>query len=287
MANGFPPGYQPPPPPGEGFGGAQQPGPVQGGPQQPQAQPPQAPQPPPQSQPPGHPPQPSYPQQPQQPGQPTYPPQTAQPPPMPPQPPPAGPGAPPAGYQQYPYAPLPPPKKGGAAKGCLIAGIIVAVVGVLVVVLLVTVVGIGVRKVVKEVDKAVTHKVIDVPVGQAGQSGPLSIKVVGWAPSAGDATSPPAPGNQYIVVDLEVRNSTGTESRPISALIQMSIEAAGGQAYTPSLMYNPDPKFPDGNILPGQTARGNVAFEVPANIGSMTFVYDPLLYGDFIRVKLQ
>jgi hypothetical protein len=52
--------------------------------------------------------------------------------------------------------------------------------------------------------------------------------------------------------------------------------------------YFPEPAYPDGDIQPGQTARGNVAFEVPADIGAMTFVYEPTLQvGDIVQVKLK
>lgn len=205
------------------------------------------------------------------------PPEVPIPPPLP------GPPAQPGYPQPPPQAPVP-KKSSGPAKGCLIAAAIVGVVVIIVVVLLVVVIGVGVDKAVKEVDKALKQDVVNVAIGQAGKSGPLAVKVNGWKPSPGDDFSKPGTGNQFIVVDLEIQN-TGTDTRSVSALAEMSIRTPNGYKYDLAL-YFPDPKFADGDILPGQTARGNVAFEMPATIGSMDFVYNPIL-GDIIQVKLQ
>lgn len=188
------------------------------------------------------------------------------------------------GYPQPPPQAPVPKKSSGTAKGCLIAAAIVGAIVIIVVVLLVVVTGLGIHKAVKEVEKALKQNVVNVAVGQAGQSGPLAVKVNGWKPSPGDDLSKPGAGNQYIVVDLEIRN-TGTSTRSVSTLVEMSIRTPSGYKYDLA-SYFPDPKFPDGDILPGQAASGNVAFEVPATIGSMNFVFNPVL-GDIIQVKLQ
>ncbi len=192
-------------------------------------------------------------------------------------PPPSPPSAP--GYAQMPPQPA---KKGGCAKPALIALGVLALIVIVVVVVLVVVVGVGVHKAVKEITN---RKVVQVAVGQAGKTGDLSIKVNSWQPSPGDQLSTPSPGNQFIVVDLEVTN-TGTTSKSVSTLAEMSIRTPNGFKYTLA-PYFPEPKYPDGDVLAGQTARGNVVFEVPGNIAAMNFVFEPVLIGDIIEVKLQ
>lgn len=220
-------------------------------------------------------------------GQPPEPPSGITPPPpgpgqqMPP-PPPPGQQQPVPGYQ--PQAPAP-KKSSSMAKGCLIAAAIVAVIIVIIVVLLFTVIGVGVHKVVKEIEKTTKVVVDEVNVGQAGHSGALEVKVVNWTPSMGDEFSQPAAGNQFIVVDVEIRN-TGSKTESHSTMLEMSIKTPDGYEYKQAA-YFPDPQFPDGDILPGQTARGNVSFEVPSNIGRMNFVFDPVYSGKIVQVKLQ
>lgn len=238
----------PPPPPG------QQPPPPPPGGQQPPAVPPPAPQPPPPA---------------------TAQPQTYQPPPAVPQP----------GYPPPPQAAVP-RKSGSTAKGCLISAAIVAGVIVVILILLFAVIGVGVHEVVKEVRKVTDKEVINSSVGEVAENGPLAIKVVSWGPSAGDEFNQPGAGQQFIVVDVEIKNISST-SRTVSRILAMSLQTPAGFEYEPAA-YFPEPTFPDGDIQPGQTARGNVSFQVPAEIGSMTFVYEPSLQvGDIVRVKLQ
>ncbi|MDD5448169.1 MAG: DUF4352 domain-containing protein [Actinomycetota bacterium] len=180
-------------------------------------------------------------------------------------------------YQQPPQPPAPPseppPKRHGVLKGVLIGiGIIVLVVIIIIVVVVLTTDG----------EQKTTAP--EAKVGEPVEAGDLTVTVHGWQPSGGDEFSKPQSGNQYLVVDLEIENN-GTETIPVSTILQMEIESADGYEYTPA-MYYPEPKYPDGDILPGQKARGNVAFEVPGQVGTIFFVYEPLRGGE-VRIKLQ
>ncbi|MBU1671752.1 MAG: DUF4352 domain-containing protein [Actinobacteria bacterium] len=199
--------------------------------------------------------------------------------------PPGAPGQPvQPGYPQYAYPPPPQAqqKSSGVLKGCLIAFGIVTLVTIIVVVVLVAVVGVGVHKVVKEITNRET---VSVGVGQVGKTGQLDVKVVGWSPSQGDDVFKPAQGNQFVVVDVSITN-TGTTSKLVSTVTEMSVRTPNGYQYDMAV-YFPEPRFPEGDILPGQTARGNVSFEVPSNATGMSFVYKPLIIGDVVSVKLN
>ena len=121
-------------------------------------------------------------------------------------------------------------------------------------------------------------------VGQPVKCGDLSITVHSFTGSAGEPMFEPEAGNQYIVVDLEVDNNA-QEAEHVSTVMQMSIKTPEGYGYDQA-MYFPEPKYPDGAIAAGQKARGNVAFEVPATIGAMNFVFDPM-FGAPVSIKLQ
>jgi len=68
--------------------------------------------------------------------------------------------------------------------------------------------------------------------------------------------------------------------------MQLSIVTPEGYAYDVS-WFGPEPTFPEGSLLPGQKARGNVAFEIPGQIGTMYLEFDPIVGADPVRVKLQ
>jgi hypothetical protein len=121
-------------------------------------------------------------------------------------------------------------------------------------------------------------------VGQTIEYGNLEIKVYGYSFSNGDSFSTPEPGNQYLVVELEIKN-TGSKPEDVSTMMQMKIKTPEGYAYDQA-MYFPEPKYPDGRIMPGEKARGLVAFEVPIAIGSASFSFNPLI-GNPVLITLQ
>lgn len=191
----------------------------------------------------------------------------------------------PGGYQQYPY-PQTQKKSGGAAKGCLIAALVVAGIGALLAVLLFVVLGVGIHKVAKEVDKYVNKKTVEVPVGRPGASGDLQVTVIGSTPWSGDATQGTTPGNEFIALDVQLRN-TGMTLKVVVPMSDMFVQTASGQKYTP-LMAGPSPEFPAGDIAGGENVRGMLAFEIPSGTNDLYFVFNQLLStGDIIKVKVR
>jgi hypothetical protein len=190
-------------------------------------------------------------------------------------------------YQQ-PVTPqsLPTPKKpGGKGKWILLGA------GILVVLIIIVAVASGGKKSEKTETKSSTPtgtssetKKDTYAVGETAKDGDLSITVYSFTPSPGDAFSKPEAGNQFIVVDLGIDNN-GTDKANLSTMMEMSIRTPEGRKYDQAA-YFPEPKYPDGAIQPSGKARGNVAFEVPANIGSMEFVFESLT-GDPVRFKFQ
>ncbi|MCG2794577.1 MAG: DUF4352 domain-containing protein [Actinomycetia bacterium] len=202
---------------------------------------------------------------------------------------------PPGGGQQPVQAQVAPPqpapqkprRAGGKGKWILLA------LGIIVIIVVIAAIAGGggekkeatkTEKPAETTEEATEKTETAVTVGQPVTCGDLSITVHSFHASPGEEMFTPKAGNQYIVVDLEINNDS-KETKAVSTMMQMSIKTPEGYGYDQA-MYFPEPKYPDGDILAGQKARGQVAFEVPANIGAMSFVFSPM-FGDPVDIKLQ
>jgi len=187
------------------------------------------------------------------------------------------------GFPQFPYGPpAAPTRQGPGGKGILIALGIVVLVIILLFALIVGLFSYGRHRVVRDI----AHRnVVKLAVGQPGKSDYFTITVNNWNPSTGDKLTKPGAGNEFIVVNVSVKNHD-TVTRSISAMAQMTIRTPNGYEYS-AASYYPEPRFPEGDILPGQTANGTVAFEVPEDIGRMSLYYEPVLLGDIVEVTLK
>lgn len=132
------------------------------------------------------------------------------------QPPPA-PAAPAAQYQPPPQpryqppaqpqyqAPPPQPRNAGALKGCLIAFGAVAVVGAILAVVLFVVVGVGIRHVVKEVEKTTAN----------GVTLPGGITLSNKVPTEAQLGIPVYPGSKMSASSVSIKNASGNISASV------------------------------------------------------------------------
>lgn len=108
--------------------------------------------------------------------------------------------------------------------------------------------------------------------GEAGRVGDLIVKVEDWDFSEGKDFQTPATGNVFLVVFVDVKN-VGDEASKVSSALQMS--AVTDEFYEHNIaVYFPDPRFRDGEILPGKSVSGKVAFEIPQKAESIHFVFN-------------
>lgn len=170
--------------------------------------------------------------------------------------------------------------------GCLIAFVIIAVIGGGLATVLIWGLGTGLHKVAKEVDKYVNKKTVAVSMGQPGQSGDMQVTVTSANTWPGADMITPGPGNEFVVVDVQVK-VTGSTIKLVSPMSDMSLQTGSNYTYDPSFT-GPPPQFPNGEIGGGQTARGMVNFEVPSGTKDLYFIFNPLLkQGDIIKVKIR
>ena len=117
-------------------------------------------------------------------------------------------------------------------------------------------------------------------VGDVVAIGDLQVVVHGLRQDPGTAIFHPDAGDQFVAVDVSVTN-TGASPRTISSLLQMKLKDASGQSYDLHLgaQAAAGASPPDGELSPGETVRGQVAYQVPADVGGLLFVFDPNLAG--------
>lgn len=116
-------------------------------------------------------------------------------------------------------------------------------------------------------------------VGDVIEIGDLGLIVHGVTFPTGDDFTQPDAGNRFVVVDVAVENRTDS-AQAISSMLQMQLKDATGQLYDVDLMAQvaSGGTSPDGELAPGETLRGQVGFQVPADATNLIFVFD----GDFL-----
>lgn len=84
----------------------------------------------------------------------------------------------------------------------------------------------------------------------------------------------PKEGYKFLILDLTVENLQADKTVTISSLIQFKVTDKDGYSYDVSFgTAYLDRKWSDGDLLPGQKRRGNVAFEVPKNAQGLKFEF--------------
>jgi hypothetical protein len=161
-------------------------------------------------------------------------------------------------------------------KGCLLAFMIISVLVIL------TFVG-AFAWIRASTLKSLRTKTVEIAVGQAGRSGDVLVKVIEWNASNGDAANIPKAGEEFIIVEVQVKN-IGSRAERVFIRSEMDLKSEDPKPYLSS-RYVPDPIFPDGDIGPGQTVQGNVAFRVPLNAKRLFFTYGR--FQTTVRVKLR
>jgi hypothetical protein len=89
-------------------------------------------------------------------------------------------------------------------------------------------------------------------------------------------------GTQYVIPDVSVTNNTG-EPLSVSIVLQMVVKDGTGQAYTADIggLSALDKAFAQGSeIAPGETRRGEIAYQVPEDAAELFFAFEFSLLAD-------
>ncbi|MEY9860018.1 hypothetical protein ABH935_005652 [Catenulispora sp. GAS73] len=103
-------------------------------------------------------------------------------------------------------------------------------------------------------------------------------------PYTNDLDQPDA-GKAYVLLDVEVTNSSG-DSQAFSSMLQLGLKDSTNHTYDETIVMGVDGNPPDGNIAAGKSLRGPVAFEVPAGSKGLQFSFMPDLGSDKTYIDL-
>ncbi len=117
-------------------------------------------------------------------------------------------------------------------------------------------------------------------VGDVIEIGDLGLTVHGVTFPTGDPFNQPEDGMKFLVVELSIENKSDI-AQSVSSLLQMQLKDATGQVYDEDLMADvaSGGTSPNGEVAPGETIRGQVGFQVPADAQDLVFVFDGDVFG--------
>lgn len=117
-------------------------------------------------------------------------------------------------------------------------------------------------------------------VGDIVEIEDLVLAVLGWDYIEGDQFNQPDEGQQFIAVEMVLVNQ-GDDSETLSSFLHMSLRDGTGQKYDPDLLAGSaaGSSAPEGEVSPGERVRGKIGFQVPQDVGALTFVFDASVFG--------
>lgn len=114
-------------------------------------------------------------------------------------------------------------------------------------------------------------------VGEKVRMGDLAITVNSARRSQGGEFWRPNQGNVFVIVDCTIEN-LASESAGISSLLMFKLADGKGYNYSPTIAEGTKGSL-DGELGAGRMMRGEVAFEVPADVQGLEFIFEPNVFG--------
>lgn len=96
------------------------------------------------------------------------------------------------------------------------------------------------------------------------------------ATNPGDQFTTPKAGNQFVVVDVTVKNLS-SQSKDMSSGLNFELKDSTGQKYQETILTGETP--PDGTVAAGDNLRGQLTYEVPASMKAFTFSFQADAFG--------
>ena len=124
-----------------------------------------------------------------------------------------------------------------------------------------------------------------VKVGQQVKVGAYTVTVHKVTYPYSNDLDQPDSGKAYVLLDVEVKNSSG-EEQAFSSMLQFGLKDSTNATYDETIVMGVDGNPPDGSMAAGASMRGPVAFEVPAGAKGLQFGFLPDLGGDKTYIDL-
>lgn len=128
---------------------------------------------------------------------------------------------------------------------------------------------------------APVRKTIIVPVGEVARTNDYSLKVNSWSYVSGDEVVELPEGMVYVCVNLTFSDFKTTPSTALMTAVDEDSYEYIVADWCTGPRFAEEAEGNDGKIT------GNVAFQVPVNIGSLTFRYQPMALEDVVSVPLK
>jgi hypothetical protein len=110
-------------------------------------------------------------------------------------------------------------------------------------------------------------------IGQTVKVGDVwSIQVLSAKTAPGSTYVPASPGNEYLILQIAVKNISNQE-QTISSLIQFHLQDATGQEY--QVVIDPDAGATlDGKVEAGSPKKGSIVYQIPKNVRALTLGFE-------------
>ncbi|MDY6994045.1 MAG: DUF4352 domain-containing protein [Pseudomonadota bacterium] len=117
-------------------------------------------------------------------------------------------------------------------------------------------------------------------IGESIEMNDMVLTVNEVSSPAGDQFTKPSEGYKFLVVDLTLINNSSTAVN-ISSLMQMFVKDSAGRKFDVDIWATTagGGTTPDGEYAPGETIRGQVGYEVPADETQFIFVFEADFWG--------
>ena len=128
-----------------------------------------------------------------------------------------------------------------------------------------------------------------VAVGEAVETGNLTLTVNSVEESKGKDFATPTDGNKFIILNVTFANG-GSDTEVVSTLLMMSLLDKANTKYSIDIMaMTLGEKTADGEVPAGGELTGIVGFQIPEgmDLGDLTFVFEPMINGSPVGVQLQ
>lgn len=129
----------------------------------------------------------------------------------------------------------------------------------------------------------------EIQIGETYTAGALEIVVNGISTSGGKDYFKPSEGNEFLLVDVSIKNN-GTETESVSSMLMFNIRDAKGFSYSLSMGAASIGKGSlDGEIMAGKTLRGELGYEVTKDTEGLELFVSPSVFGssDLFVVSLN
>jgi hypothetical protein len=103
----------------------------------------------------------------------------------------------------------------------------------------------------------------------------VAVKSVTRDYTSTNAYTQPSDGNEFVVVNISVKNTTDTTQSLTKYNLQLT---DGSVANDASLVVDVSPAFTGGSIVAGGTAEGNIVFEVKKGASDLKLLYETTVY---------